>query len=281
MEFFYTKNDLKKYINTCRDKHLSIGFVPTMGALHAGHTSLIDKAKEYSDRTIVSIFVNPKQFNNQEDLANYPSTAEQDIELLKQHGCDAVFIPSSKEIYGQKDYEPYKIDLGNLGQILEAEKRPGHFDGVVEILYILFQLVQPDYTFFGLKDYQQVLVVEKLLESMNSNIQLIKCETVRRKGGLALSSRNKRLNTKEKKIAVNLYKTLSAFKEKFGKLEPSTLKKSYLNKINSLENTKVDYLEIVDSQTLKPLNSWNPKGKNLGILAVYIGNVRLIDNLLF
>lgn len=251
-----------------------------MGALHLGHTSLVDKAKTYADYTIVSIFINPKQFNNNDDLINYPVSIEKDLELLKEHNCDAVFIPKAEEIYQDK-YVKYTLDLGEIGEVLEAKNRPGHFEGVVEVLHLLFNLVQPNYVFFGLKDYQQVLVVEKLLGEMNSDIELIKCRTVRGEGGLALSSRNKRLSEEERSLASNLYKTLSEIKESYGKADVSILKLSYLEKLNQLENTKVEYIDIVDYQSLKSLKEWNPKGENLAILAVYIGEVRLIDNLLF
>lgn len=252
-----------------------------MGALHSGHMSLIEEARKHSDIVIASIFVNPRQFNNQEDFINYPISIDQDLELLMRHGCNAVFLPSVDEIYPTENYRPFKVELGEIGHLLEGEKRPGHFEGVVEVVHILFELVQPDQVFFGIKDYQQVMVVEKIIEKMDTQINLFKCNTVRETDGLAISSRNRRLNNEERTIALNLYATLLHFKESFRKVDISILKKSYVDKLNSLENVSVDYLEIVDSQTLKPLEAWNPMGKNLGILAVFVGKVRLIDNLLF
>ncbi len=281
MEILYSREKLSEYREQCKHQNKTIGFVPTMGALHLGHMSLIEEAKKNADCVIASIFVNPKQFNNPEDFVNYPSSIDQDLELLMQHGCDAVFLPSVETMYGSEDYVPYKIELGELGNLLEGEKRPGHFDGVVEVVFLLFDLVRPDKVFFGIKDYQQVMVIEKLLENMGSDIELFKCNTVRDADGLAVSSRNRRLSPEERITALNLYATLSDFKNSYKKEDISILKKSYIDKLNSLENTKADYVEIVDSQTLKPLTDWNPAGKNLGILAVFVGKVRLIDNLLF
>lgn len=243
--------------------------------------SLIDIAKKTSDVVIVSIFVNPTQFNNQNDFNNYPISIDQDLELLMAHGCDAVFVPSVEEMYGKKDYEPYKIDIGYLDTILEGEKRPGHFAGVVEVVHLLFDLVKPNQVFFGIKDYQQVMVIEKLIEKMDAGIELIKCNTFRDPDGLATSSRNRRLNEAERQTALQLYQTLLGIKNAYPKEDISILKKSYIDKLNSIENVTVDYIDIVDSQSLKPLSSWNPENKNLAILAVYVGNVRLIDNLLF
>lgn len=281
MEILYTRNELIKYRDFIKNQNKTIGFVPTMGALHQGHMSLIDTARQNSDIVIASIFVNPTQFNNQNDFLHYPITLDQDLEFLIQHECDAVFVPSVKEIYPESDHQSYKIDIGELDHLLEGEKRPGHFNGVIEIVYILFDLVQPNHVFFGIKDYQQVMVIEKLIEKMNRNIQLFKCNTIREKDGLAVSSRNKRLTSKEREISLNLYATLQKIKDSYNIDNITTLKKSYIDKLNSIENLEVDYLDIVDSHTLNSLKEWNPIGQNLGILAVYVGNVRLIDNLLF
>lgn len=281
MEILYTRNELIKYREFIKNQNKSIGFVPTMGALHQGHMSLIDSAHQNSDIVIASIFVNPTQFNNQSDFLHYPITLDQDLELLIQHQCDAVFIPSVDEIYPKENYQPYKVDIGNLDHLLEGEKRPGHFNGVIEIVYILFDLVQPDKVFFGVKDYQQVMVIEKLIEKLNQKIQLFKCNTVRDSDGLAISSRNSRLSPKEREISLNLYAILQKMKESYLKEDISILKKSYIDILNSIENVHVDYLDIVDYQTLESLKGWNSKDQNLGILAVYVGNVRLIDNLLF
>lgn len=280
MEILYTRNELIKYRDFIKSQNKSIGFVPTMGALHQGHMSLIDTAHQNSDIVIASIFVNPTQFNNQSDFLHYPITIDQDLELLIQHQCDAVFMPSVEEIY-PNNYQPFKLDIGELNHLLEGEKRPGHFDGVIEIVFILFDLVQPNQVFFGVKDYQQVMVIEKLIEKLNRNIQLFKCNTVRDIDGLAVSSRNKRLSPEEREISLNLYATLQKMKESYLKVDISTLKKSYIDNLNSVENIHVDYLDVVDSQSLNSLIDWNPKDMNLGILAVYVGNIRLIDNLLF
>lgn len=280
MEILYTRNELIKYRDFIKSQNKSIGFVPTMGALHQGHMSLIDTAHQNSDIVIASIFVNPTQFNNQNDFLHYPITLDQDLELLIQHQCDAVFMPSVEEIY-PNNYQPFKLDIGELNHLLEGEKRPGHFDGVIEIVFILFDLVQPNLVFFGVKDYQQVMVIEKLIEKLNRNIQLFKCNTVRDIDGLAVSSRNKRLSPEEREISLNLYATLQKMKESYLKVDISTLKKSYIDNLNSVENIHVDYLDVVDSQSLNSLIDWNPKDMNLGILAVYVGNIRLIDNLLF
>ncbi|MCO5231140.1 MAG: pantoate--beta-alanine ligase [Chitinophagales bacterium] len=281
MEIIYTKKELIQYRDNCRISNKTIGFVPTMGALHMGHISLVQQAQKNVDNVIASIFINPTQFNNKDDFKNYPSTIDQDIELLIQYGCNAVFIPTVDEIYGQYDYQPFTVDLGDLGNIFEGEKRPGHFDGVIEILHILFELLQPNQVYMGLKDYQQVMVVEKLLQNNDVPIQLIKCATIREKDGLAISSRNKRLSPEERETALNLFKSMSEIKEKYPFSDISILKKSYFNQLNSIDNIEVEYIDIVDSQTLKSINSWNPPGKNLILIAAFVGKVRLIDNLLF
>lgn len=270
-----------RFRESCKEQNKSIGFVPTMGALHLGHMSLIDRAKSQSDVVIASIFVNPRQFNNINDFNNYPISIDQDLELLLQYGCDAIFIPTVEVMYGNDEYKPYTLDIGYLDNILEGEKRPGHFAGVIEVVHALFELVQPDKVYFGIKDYQQVMVIEKLIESMGNKIQLIKCNTYRDEDGLATSSRNRRLSPDERIVALKLYKTLKSIQEGYQQEDISILKKSYIDKLNSIENVEVDYIDIVDSQTLKPISEWNPANKNLAILAVYVGKVRLIDNLLF
>ena len=280
MEVIHNREDIHQYIHLCQSKKRSIGFVPTMGALHAGHMSLIDLSKSKTDQTIASIFVNPKQFNNPEDLTNYPVSIEQDLEMLEKHGCDAVFIPTVHEIYGGENYVPYRIDIGNLGRIYEAEKRPGHFDGVVEILHLLFELIQPDAVFFGLKDYQQVMVVEKLLQAMHSKIKLFKCPIVRESDGLAISSRNRRLSPEERKTALEIYATLKNIQASYPDQSIETLKNSYINHLNCLPDVMVDYLDIVDYQTINPITKWNPPHQNLILTAVFVGKIRLIDNLL-
>lgn len=281
MEIIYTRDELIQFREGCKAQGKKIGFVPTMGALHLGHMSLIDTAKKNSDIVIASIFVNPRQFNNIQDFNNYPMSIDQDLEMLMKNGCDAVFVPTVEIMYGDENYQPYKIDIGYLDEILEGEKRPGHFAGVVEVVHALFDLVKPDDVYFGIKDYQQVMVIEKLIESMNADIQLFKCNTFRDEDGLATSSRNRRLDPEQRTIALQLYKTLTDMEKAYNQENISILKKSYIDKLNAIENVEVDYIDIVDSQTLKPLKTWNPPGKNLAILAVYVGNVRLIDNLLF
>lgn len=253
-----------------------IGLVPTMGALHEGHASLVRTAKQTSDFVIVTVFVNPTQFTNLDDLTNYPKTEEKDIELLKKIGCDLVFFPKINDIYPD-DYQFPGIDLGFLDQTMEGELRPGHFQGVCQVVYRLFQLTNPTKAYFGLKDFQQVSVIQFMVDYFQLPIEIIPCETSRNKEGLALSSRNLRLSEEQKEEAIVLYKTLSESKSNAIKLTPSEVK-SLAEECIRKSALKLEYVEIVNPITLENLtNEWCALARMC--IVAYAGEVRLIDNM--
>jgi pantoate--beta-alanine ligase len=253
-----------------------VGLVPTMGALHEGHASLVRTAKKTSDFVIVTVFVNPTQFNNAEDLQNYPKTEEKDINLLKDLSCNLVFFPSKEDIY-PSDYVFPGIDLGFLDQTMEGELRPGHFQGVCQVVYRLFQLTNPTKAFFGLKDFQQVSVIRYMVSYFNLPIEIIPCETSRNSHGLALSSRNLRLSEAQKKEALILFKTLDEARVN-ARYNPPTITKEIAIKTIQNSALKLEYVEIVNPITLENLSTeWCPKARMC--IVAYAGEVRLIDNM--
>ena len=253
-----------------------IGLVPTMGALHEGHASLVRKAKQTSDFVIVTVFVNPTQFNNSDDLSNYPKTEEKDIELLKTLDCDLVFFPKTENIYPVEYIFP-GIDLGFLDQTMEGVLRPGHFQGVCQVVYRLFQLTNPNKAYFGLKDFQQVSVIQFMVNNFRLPIEIIPCETSRNKEGLALSSRNLRLTEEQKKEALVLFQTLSDAKLNSNKFNPSQIK-SIAEKHIQQSALRLEYVEIVNPINLENLtNEWCANARMC--IVAYAGEVRLIDNM--
>lgn len=256
-----------------------IGFVPTMGALHQGHLSLVDLAKKNCDIVIVSIFVNQKQFNNPEDYAKYPNTLKQDISLLEQAKVDVLFNPSSDEIY-TSDFKT-KIIISDLTDELCGKTRPGHFDGVALIVSKLFNIIKPTHAFFGEKDFQQLQIIKRLVRDLNFDIEIIAGKTLREDDGLAMSSRNLRLNDNSRKIAAKLYENLNLAKNKIlsdPKNSQSILKETSQNLLK-IGFEKIDYLQICDEENLKPLQNFDPKIKTRLFAAAFIGSVRLIDNI--
>jgi len=268
---------LKEYIQYSREQGLSIGFVPTMGALHSGHISLIEASRNRTGYTICSIFVNPTQFNNPEDLQKYPQTIELDIEMLEAAGCDLLFLPEVEDIY-PKGYQPLHYELGYLETILEGKHRPGHFQGVCQVVDILLNLTTPDVLFLGEKDFQQCLVLKRLLDIRKDNIELAICNTIREKDGLALSSRNMRLNEDERRKAVLLYKILTEIKETLLPGETQEIISRATARLNQ-EGFITDYVEIADSENLQPLASWDGKTGAVALIASFLGEIRLIDNM--
>lgn len=259
----------------------TIGFVPTMGALHDGHLSLIKASKKRDDCTVASIFVNPTQFNNSEDLTNYPRTLDADLNLLKYMRTDAVFTPSEAEIYPSEGFEVPKFELSHLTNTLEGTHRPGHFDGVVQVVYRLLSLVQPDRLYMGLKDYQQQAIVAEMLRQTTSNVQLVPIETMREADGLAMSSRNQRLTEQQRAIAPLLYRTLQKAEQDW--LESKSISEIETSAIQKLENVGfvVDYFKIVDHKTLQPASLFDTSADLIACVAATLGNIRLIDNLPF
>lgn len=278
MKVIYTKDELTKELDKKRQKSLSIGFVPTMGALHEGHLSLIKESRKNCDVSVVSIFVNPTQFNNPEDLKNYPRDTEKDLKLVESIGGDIVFIPEVLEMYPEEDNRQF--EFGDLGNIMEGAKRPGHFNGVAQIVSKLFYIVQPDKAFFGMKDFQQIAIVSEMVRLLKIDVEIVPCSTVREKDGLAMSSRNLLLTKEQREDAPIIYKTMKEAINKIKTMTPKEIKEWITNTINSRETLRTEYVEIVSAKNLKETISWNEDGEKAMCLAVFAGNVRLIDNIL-
>lgn len=279
MQVLKSKNELVSLIDNYKKEGKTIGFVPTMGALHNGHLSLVKECKKNSDITVVSIFVNPTQFNDLEDLKRYPRTLDKDTELLKTVDCDLVFAPTVDEIYPEPDTR--KFDFGYLESVMEGARRPGHFNGVGQVVSRLFDIVRPDKAFFGMKDFQQVAIIKNIVKQLNYNIQIIPCPIVREENGLALSSRNTLLGEDYKKNAPHIYATLKKARNLASEMSVSDLKKWITDEINNNPYLETEYVEIVDDTTLKVTENWTEKGTKVACVAVYAGKIRLIDNIVF
>ncbi len=277
MKILRTVEELNKLTNLENYKSSSIGFVPTMGALHQGHSSLITKSKSENQIVICSIFVNPTQFNKPEDLENYPRTEEKDITILEDLGCDYLFMPSIDEIYD--NYIFPEIDLKELELVMEGKFRPGHFKGVCQVVYRLFDLIKPTKAYFGLKDFQQVAVIKFMTKHFLFPIEIIACQTIREESGLAMSSRNLRLSEAEKKDSLIIFNTLQFIKENLENFDSiKTLKDKAINYFHK-GNLTLEYLEIVDQNTLTQSNE--KVKKNLVVcIAAYCNKIRLIDNMI-
>lgn len=273
--------ELQQFLFSCTNK--TIGFVPTMGALHLGHLSLMEKAAKENDILICSIFVNPTQFNNQEDLEKYPRHAEKDITLINdtfnKHENIIVFLPDVKEIYPQPSLKSY--NFGNLSLVMEAQHRPGHFDGVGMVLERFFEILQPTKAYFGEKDFQQLAVVRNLVNQLQLPVQVVGCPIVREENGLAMSSRNERLSPEQKKQAANIFKFLLYAQEQARKLTVAEVKNNFINAIKNIPALQLEYFEIADGNNLLPISNWNETSYCVAFVAVFIGNVRLIDNITF
>jgi pantoate--beta-alanine ligase len=278
MQVHKTVESLKKSISALREKNLIIGFVPTMGALHEGHISLVKLAKMKSDAVVVSIFVNPTQFNNPDDLENYPIALNEDIKLLEKEASDILFCPDVSEMYPEGMLTK-KYPLNGLDKGLEGGKRPGHFDGVCTVVHQLFTSVTPDKAFFGEKDFQQLAIIKHLVKELNLNIEINSCPTIRDADGLAKSSRNKLLSPSEREKAPLIYKSLMKAKALFAEIDINELKNIVKNEIESCEEMTLDYVEIVNPETLKSVEKSDVLEKAHILIAAYLGNVRLIDNL--
>lgn len=291
MILFKRADDLARWLREQRSAGKQIGFVPTMGALHTGHISLIDISKKTASVTVCSIFVNPTQFNDAADFQKYPITIEKDIYLLEKAGTDALFLPESAELYpgGTKSLENY--DLGPLEQLLEGKYRPGHFQGVCQVVRRLLDIVQPDHLFMGQKDYQQCMVIRRLLEITRSAVLLHPCPIIREPDGLAMSSRNMRLSEIERKNATAIFSALSVIKELYrpagatpatdrGQVPDRELMIGKARSILEQHEFRIDYVEIADPVTLEPFLQWPGQGKAIALIAAFQGAVRLIDNMI-
>jgi pantoate--beta-alanine ligase len=279
MEVFHYRREINQHIAWLKKEGKSIGLVPTMGALHAGHISLVKCSKQQNDITIVSIFVNPTQFNNKDDLLRYPRTLENDLSMLEKEGCDLVFNPDEKEMYPGPDLRVFSF--GNLDKVMEGKHRPGHFNGVAQIVTKLFDTVAPHRAYFGMKDFQQVTIIKKLVSDCEYPIEIVACPIIREADGLALSSRNIRLSPEQRQHAALISRTLFKARQTGASVSIEKLKKTVIDTINKDPYLEVEYFEIVDDNTLQPVKDWEiPCGK-VGCIAVNTGNVRLIDNITF
>lgn len=277
MQQFKTIAEVRKYVIDSKKTGKSVGFVPTMGALHPGHLGLVKKATIQNDVVIASIFVNPIQFNNPVDLEKYPRTLGSDLEMLENVGCSAVFTPSVDEMYPEPDTTEF--DFGSLDKVMEGRFRPGHFRGVAVVVKKFFEIVTPDRAYFGEKDYQQLAIIKHMVKSLNMKIEIIPCPTVREQDGLAMSSRNTRLNPEERLVAPEIYSTLINKKEVFSWFTPEGLGKMIIGEIEQNPLFRVEYAEVVHSETLMPLEDWADADHARVCIAAFLGEVRLIDNI--
>lgn len=273
--------DLRNHLDTQRKNGNAIGFVPTMGALHSGHLSLVKNAKTDNGVTVCSIFVNPAQFNDQADYEKYPVTIDRDIEMLEPAGCDVLFLPSVNEIYPDGVTTGEEYNLGFLETLLDGKYRPGHFQGVCKVVHRLLSIVMPDNLYLGQKDYQQCMVITRLVEllHLSEKINIHICPTLREADGLAMSSRNMRLNEKERATAVTIYQCLEKIKQQLHPGDLEKLKREAVEKLMQ-EGFKPDYAEIADAGSLHPVQEWDGQQQLVALIAAYLNEVRLIDNML-
>lgn len=276
--FKYIK-DIAEYLLSMQKNGASIGFVPTMGALHQGHISLIGNCAEKNDITVCSIFINPAQFNNSNDFEKYPVTIENDIDLLEKNNCDVLFLPAVDEIYPKNNVPQKKYDLGYLETVLEGKYRPGHFQGVCQVMHRLLEITKPDQLFLGQKDYQQCMVITKLAEIIKMPVKIIIEPTLRESSGLAMSSRNMRLNNEERKNAVKIFEALTFIQKE---IKPGGLQKIKQQAIQHLQDAgfALDYVEIADAANLSTPEFWDGNTKLVALVAAFLNDVRLIDNML-
>ncbi|MDE6100622.1 MAG: pantoate--beta-alanine ligase [Paramuribaculum sp.] len=280
MKVLRTVGELRQTIETHRNAGKTIGLVPTMGALHAGHISLMECARRENDIVVASVFVNPTQFNNPEDLSTYPRTEEADCRALESAGVDYAFIPSVEEIYPEPDTRQF--DLGEVAAVMEGAMRPGHFNGVAQIVSKLFEMTHPTKAYFGEKDFQQIAVIRRMVSLEGFDLEIVACPIVREADGLAMSSRNIRLTPEQRAAAPAIHRILA---ESTSRAESSTveeIKKSVIESIDAEPFMTTEYYEIVDPLTMQPTDSWaTPNGPAVGCVTVYCGEVRLIDNITY
>jgi pantoate--beta-alanine ligase len=279
MKVAQTVLQLRQFIGSIKKPGYKTGFVPTMGALHEGHISLVNICKKENEVTVVSIFVNPNQFNDKKDLENYPCMPEKDIKLLEEAGCDIVFIPGVKEVYPEPDTRVF--DFGALGIVMEGKHRPGHFNGVAQVVTRLFEIVQPQRAYFGLKDFQQLAIVKKVTRDFNLPVEIVPCPIVREPDGLAMSSRNTLLTPDERLHAAHISATLFKARDIAPGHTPGEIRDFVTHTINADPFLHTEYFEIASDTTLQPIESWNEPGGKIGCVAVKVGKVRLIDNVSF
>jgi pantoate--beta-alanine ligase len=273
-----TIKELQKELQNFRSSG-SVGFVPTMGALHQGHLSLVNKAMAENPTVVVSIFVNPTQFNDPNDLKRYPRNLHADLAMLEPTGCQVVFAPEPEEIYPEPDTR--KFSFGRLEEVMEGKHRPGHFNGVAQVVSKLFEIVKPDKAYFGLKDFQQLAIIKNMVKQMSLPVKIIPCPIVREENGLAMSSRNELLSKEERKNASLISRTLSEAKKLKEEKSVNEVVKWVTEQINQNPFLTVEYIEIVDDENLQPVKAWDEKSTKVGCIAAFCGKVRLIDNIVF
>ena len=254
-----------------------VGFVPTMGALHNGHRSLVERARRENDTVVVSVFVNPTQFNDKNDLKNYPRTPEADCAILEAAGADIVFMPTVEDIYPEPDTRVF--DFGLVDKVMEGATRPGHFNGVAQVVSRLFDMVKPARAYFGEKDFQQIAVIKAMVAQLNIDIEIVECAIVRGEDGLALSSRNELLTPEHRKAAPHIYATISQCAAKMATMTPAELTQWVVETIDSNPLLKTIYFEAVDALTMQKVENWSDSKRIQGCCAVQAGNIRLIDNI--
>ncbi|WP_319479654.1 pantoate--beta-alanine ligase [uncultured Draconibacterium sp.] len=257
----------------------TVGFVPTMGALHQGHISLVKQAVSENPVVVVSIFVNPTQFNDPSDLERYPRTLENDMKLLEPTGCSIVFAPNAKEVYPEPDKR--KFNFGKLEEVMEGNHRPGHFNGVAQVVSRLFDMVKPTKAYFGLKDFQQLAIVKNMVKQLQLPVEIVPCAIIREKSGLAMSSRNELLTEEQRKNAAVISETLFKAKELKAQKSVQEITDWVTETINKNPFLDVEYFEIVDDEQLQPVKNWDEDSTKVGCVAVFCGKIRLIDNIVF
>lgn len=277
MKLVHTISDLQAELSALKAQNKKVGLVPTMGALHAGHASLVKRCVEENDVAVVSVFVNPTQFNDKNDLIKYPRTLDADCELLESVGASFVFAPSVEEMYPEPDTRVFSFSP--LDTVMEGKFRPGHFNGVAQIVSKLFDAVQPDRAYFGEKDFQQLAIIREMVKQLHYNLEIVGCPIVREEDGLALSSRNARLSTVEREIALNISKTL--YKSRTFAVDHSVeeILQFVESEIGKVQGLQLEYFEIVDGNTLQSIANWDDTTYAVGCITVFCGEVRLIDNI--
>lgn len=277
MKIVRTVNELKSAVGALKAEGRSVGFVPTMGALHDGHISLINRARADNDIVVVSVFVNPTQFNNPDDLRTYPRTEEADCARLRDAGVDVAFLPSVEEMYPEPDTRVF--DLGPVAEVMEGAMRPGHFNGVAQVVSRLFAMVEPDRAYFGEKDFQQIAVIRRMVELEGFDIDIVACPIKREADGLALSSRNVRLTPHQREVAPNIHRILEESRDYYLTLSVDEVRHKVIDAINAYPEMEVEYYDIVNAADMQPITEWSQCADAVGCITVYLGDVRLIDNI--
>lgn len=278
MKLFLHQTDLKKYLHSLKEHRHSIGFVPTMGALHAGHITLIQQSKAMNDITVCSIFVNPTQFNDSTDLAKYPRTAEADIAMLLAAGCEVLYLPPANDVYGEAVAVQTQFDFEGLDTGLEGSSRPGHFAGVAQVVKLLLEIVQPDVLYLGQKDYQQWVIISKMISLLNLSPHLVRCPIYREDNGLAMSSRNARLSEEARNTAGIIYTTLQWALSQLPEKNIDAIEMEARKKIDANTNFKTDYFKILNAENLSPIYQYDEQISIVIVTAVVVEGIRLLDN---